>query len=104
MATSRTSRPRKNFSRTLTSRRCGLSSQRSYRRSPMAVGSGKQSMSAAAYAIEHQMARDLEEKVIARSVLYTSGERDPTGPKEIPFGTLPKGKHVLQGDDPRLKK
>jgi len=55
-------------------------------------------------AIEHAMAMELEAKIIARSVLYTSGDRDPTGPKEIPFGTIPPGRHVLQGDDPRLQK
>jgi HD domain-containing protein len=64
----------------------------------------KKGLSETADELEHKLAMELEEKIITRSVLYTSGERDPTGPKEIPFGTLPPGRHVLQGDDPRLKK
>src|SRR5208282_3633655 len=55
-------------------------------------------------ALEHKMAMDLEQDIIVRSVLFTSGERDPTGPMEMGFGQLPPGRHVLQGDDPRLKK
>lgn len=54
-------------------------------------------------AAEAQMSDELD-RVIARSVLYTSGERDPSGPMELPFGSLPPGKYVLQGADPRLKK
>ena len=62
------------------------------------------SMSDVADHVEHEMAMDLERKVIARSVLFTSGDRDPSGPQAIPFGTLPPGAKVLQGDDPRLSK
>jgi hypothetical protein len=54
--------------------------------------------------LEHRMAMELEERIIARSVLFTSGDRDPSGPQAIPFGTLKPGQRVLQGDDPRLKK
>jgi hypothetical protein len=54
-------------------------------------------------AVEAQMSDELD-RVITRSVLYTSGERDPSGPMELPFGSLPPGKYVLQGADPRLKK
>jgi hypothetical protein len=50
-------------------------------------------------ALEHKMMTDLE-RIPLRSVLYTSGERDPTGPIQDP---LPAGKHVVQGPDPRLK-
>ncbi len=51
-------------------------------------------------ALEHKMMEDLNERVIVRSVLFTSGDKDPTGPLQDP---LPAGKHVLQGPDPRLK-
>ncbi len=51
-------------------------------------------------ALEHKMMEDLNERVIVRSVLFTSGDKDPTGPLQ---DTLPPGKHVLQGPDPRLK-
>jgi hypothetical protein len=50
-------------------------------------------------ALEHKMMEDLNERVIVRSVLFTSGDKDPTGPLQDP---LPPGKHVLQGPDPRL--
>ena len=60
------------------------------------------SLSDRADALEHDMAMELEARIIGRSVLYTSGERDPAGPMEIPFGTLPPGAKVLQGHDPRL--
>ena len=54
---------------------------------------------ARADALEHKMMQDLE-RVPLRSVLFTSGDRDPTGPIQDP---LPPGKHVVQGPDPRLK-
>jgi hypothetical protein len=50
--------------------------------------------------LEHKMMRALEERIPLRSVLFTSGDRDPTGPIQDP---LPPGKHVVQGPDPRLK-
>ena len=62
------------------------------------------SFSERADALEEQMSAELDQKIITRSVLFTSGERDPAGPMELPFGKLPEGKHVLQGDDPRLRK
>ena len=50
-------------------------------------------------ALEHKMMKGLE-RIPLRSVLFTSGDRDPTGPIQDP---LPAGKHVIQGPDPRLK-
>jgi hypothetical protein len=50
-------------------------------------------------ALEHELTQNLD-RVITRSVLFTSGDKDPTGPLQEP---LPPGKHVLQGPDPRLK-
>ena len=50
-------------------------------------------------ALEHELLQNLD-RVITRSVLFTSGDKDPTGPFQDP---LPPGKHVLQGADPRLK-
>ena len=50
-------------------------------------------------ALEHKLMRDME-RIPLRSVLFTSGDRDPTGPIQDP---LPPGKHVVQGPDPRLK-
>jgi len=54
---------------------------------------------ARADALEHKMMQDLE-RIPLRSVLFTSGDKDPTGPIQDP---LPPGKHVVQGPDPRLK-
>jgi hypothetical protein len=54
---------------------------------------------ARADALEHKMMQNLE-RIPLRSVLFTSGDRDPTGPIQEP---LPPGKHVVQGPDPRLK-
>ena len=56
------------------------------------------SMDERADALEHKMIHDLE-RVPLRSVLFTSGDKDPTGPFQDP---LPAGKHVVQGPDPRL--
>jgi hypothetical protein len=50
-------------------------------------------------ALEDKMMKDLD-KYIVRSVLFTSGDRDPTGPLQSP---LPAGKLALLGPDPRLK-
>ena len=55
-------------------------------------------MSDRADALEHEMSMELE-RVITRSVLYTSGERDPTGPLEKPSSKLLPGQLVLQGHD-----
>jgi len=57
------------------------------------------SADARADALEHKMIEDLE-RIPLRSVLFTSGDKDPTGPFQDP---LPPGKHVIQGPDPRLK-
>jgi hypothetical protein len=57
------------------------------------------SASERADALEHKMIQDLD-KYIVRSVLFTSGDRDPTGPLQAP---LPPGKLALLGPDPRLK-
>jgi len=54
---------------------------------------------ARADALEQQMMQDLD-RIPLRSVLFTSGDKDPTGPIQDP---LPLGKHVVQGPDPRLK-
>lgn len=66
-----------------------------------AVDTASLTMSERADALEEQMSDELD-RVVARSVLFTSGERNPAGPMEINFGEIPPGKHVLQGDDPRL--
>ncbi len=65
----------------------------------MANEAATMSASERADALEHRMMKDLDQ-VILRSVLFTSGDKDPTGPLQDP---LPAGKHVLQGPDPRLK-
>lgn len=52
---------------------------------------------------EHQQLAELE-RLVDRSVLFTSGDRDPTEPVPMRFKTLAPGQHVLMGDDPRLKK
>lgn len=55
-------------------------------------------------ALEREMMQELERKIIVKSVLFTSGEKDPTEPVEFGLNDLSSGKHVLQGADPRLKK
>ena len=50
-----------------------------------------------AEAAEHAMAMDLERAVV-KSVIYTSGERDPREPTP----PRPAGKKVMMGHDPRL--
>jgi hypothetical protein len=60
----------------------------------------KQSSADIADALEHKLMQDMEKRIPLRSVLFTSGDRDPTGPIQDP---LPPGKHVIQGPDPRLK-
>ncbi len=55
------------------------------------------SASERADALERRMSEELD-RVVARSVLFTSGERDPRlGPVPVP-----PGRRVLQGPDPRL--
>ncbi|MDE2229705.1 MAG: HD domain-containing protein [Alphaproteobacteria bacterium] len=53
--------------------------------------------------LEHRQIAALE-RIVDPSVLFTSGERDPTVPIPMRFNTLKSGQHVLMGDDPRLKK
>ena len=49
--------------------------------------------------IEQQMIQDLEEFVTVKSVIYSSGERDPRRPVPRPPDS---GKRYLMGHDPRL--
>jgi hypothetical protein len=65
----------------------------------MAQQTATLSASERADALEHRMMMEME-RVPLRSVLFTSGDRDPTGPIQDP---VPPGKHVVQGPDPRLK-
>ena len=51
-----------------------------------------------AEAAEHAMSQELD-RVVVRSVLFTSGDRDPTAPVQRPPD---QGKLYLMGDDPRL--
>lgn len=60
-------------------------------------------LSQRADALEEQMIADLEARVPMRSVLYTSGERDPRGPLEHQDPKY-EGKKFLMGHDPRLPK
>jgi hypothetical protein len=60
----------------------------------MANETATMSSAARADALEHELTQNLDR------VLFTSGDKDPTGPFQDP---LPTGKHVLQGADPRLK-
>ena len=57
------------------------------------------SLSQRADALERRMMEELDQ-VIVKSVLFTSGDRDPTLPLERP--PLAPGQHYLMGDDPRL--
>ena len=59
---------------------------------------GAMSTLARAEAAEHAMSRELD-RVIVKSVLYTSGEQDPTKPVARPPAL---GKLHLMGPDPRL--
>ena len=61
------------------------------------------SLSQRADALEHRQIAELE-RLVDRSVLFTSGDRDPTEPVPMRFKTLAPEQHVLMGDDPRLKK
>ncbi|MEK7944797.1 HD domain-containing protein [Pigmentiphaga sp. YJ18] len=60
-------------------------------------------LSQRADALEHQMIEELDRKVV-KSVLFTSGEKDPRQPI-MPQGAARdqgKPKHFMMGDDPRL--
>ena len=57
------------------------------------------SASERADALEHEMSQALD-RFVARSNLFTSGDRDPRLPNPKP----PAGQLVLMGDDPRLPK
>jgi hypothetical protein len=52
-------------------------------------------------AFEEHLIRQLDEVWIAKSILYTSGDLDPS---TVPSKTPPPGARALMGDDPRLKK
>jgi hypothetical protein len=52
-----------------------------------------------AEAAEHALSEELDRLVIMKSVIYTSGERDPRVPMVRPPDA---GKRYLMGDDPRL--
>jgi hypothetical protein len=52
-----------------------------------------------AEAAEHALSQELDRLVIVKSVIYTSGERDPRVPVPRPPG---EGKTFLMGHDPRL--
>ncbi|HLH77164.1 MAG TPA: HD domain-containing protein [Candidatus Binataceae bacterium] len=54
-------------------------------------------------ALERQLSQELD-RIAVRSVLYYSGERDPTGPLEVPQPPADGRLHYyLMGPDPRLK-
>ena len=54
---------------------------------------------ARAEAAEHALSEELDRLVIVKSVIYTSGERDPRQPMSRPDA---KGRRFLMGADPRL--
>ncbi|WP_028221669.1 HD domain-containing protein [Paraburkholderia oxyphila] len=66
--------------------------------SPIEPGHGA-TLSDRADALEHQMIADLDRRVV-KSVIYTSGDRDPTQAVPPPPGTG----HFMMGDDTRLAK
>ena len=53
-----------------------------------------------AEAAEHALSQELD-RIVVKSVIYTSGERDP---REPPYRPPDQGKRYLMGDDPRLPK
>jgi hypothetical protein len=53
-----------------------------------------------AEAAEHALSRELD-RIVVKSVIYTSGERDP---REPPYRPPDQGKLYMMGDDPRLPK
>jgi hypothetical protein len=61
------------------------------------------SLSERADALEQRMSDALDRYVIVKSVIYTSGEEDPTQHKELTPANW-AGQLMLMGDDPRLQK
>jgi len=53
-----------------------------------------------AEAAEHALSQELD-RIVVKSVIYTSGERDP---REPPYRPPDQGKLYMMGDDPRLPK
>jgi len=53
-----------------------------------------------AEAAEHAQSQELD-RIVVKSVIYTSGERDP---REPPYRPPDEGKLYMMGDDPRLPK
>jgi hypothetical protein len=53
-----------------------------------------------AEAAEHALSQELD-RIVVKSVIYTSGERDPRKP---PYRPPDQGKLYMMGDDPRLPK
>jgi len=51
-------------------------------------------------AIERAMIEELEQAIVVKSVIYTSGLRDPRGPVQRPVNA--SGKRYMMGQDPRL--
>ena len=51
-------------------------------------------------AIERAMIEELEQAIVVKSVIYTSGLRDPRGPVQRPANA--SGKRYMMGQDPRL--
>lgn len=62
-----------------------------------------QTMNASADALEETMTRALDD-VIVKSVLYMSGDIDPTIERKPPPRSETAGRHYLMGPDPRLQK
>jgi hypothetical protein len=60
------------------------------------------SLSERADALELQMSRDLDARVPIKSVIYTSGERDPTQVRLDMKAALSDGQHLLMQHDGRL--
>lgn len=68
------------------------------------MGAETRSLEARADALEEAQLAELSRLIIAKSVLFTSGEKDPTAPTggSAALGQKP-GMRMLMGDDPRLK-
>jgi hypothetical protein len=64
---------------------------------------GQATLSERADALERRMSDELDRYVVIKSVLFTSGERDPRLPLEIAPEHRTGGR-MLMGDDPRLPK
>ncbi len=61
-------------------------------------------LSERADAHEKQLMEELDRLVIAKSALYTLGEKDPTKPGSMTGTPQGPNQHMLMGDDPRLQK